>query len=76
MPRWRGAAPIQRAIEAGNAETGVCLKQMEAGLDTALGCWRRSPRSASGRPDQLRDRLATVLAEGLGVLHAGLTPLP
>ncbi|RBH50601.1 methionyl-tRNA formyltransferase, partial [Xanthomonas oryzae] len=33
LPRWRGAAPIQRAIEAGDTETGVCLMQMEAGLD-------------------------------------------
>jgi methionyl-tRNA formyltransferase len=32
--RWRGAAPIQRAIQAGDAKTGVCLMQMEAGLDT------------------------------------------
>jgi methionyl-tRNA formyltransferase len=34
LPRWRGAAPIQRAIMAGDAETGVCIMQMEAGLDT------------------------------------------
>ena len=34
LPRWRGAAPIQRAIEAGDLETGVCIMQMEAGLDT------------------------------------------
>ena len=34
LPRWRGAAPIQRAIEAGDAETGVTLMQMDAGLDT------------------------------------------
>ncbi|MEL6480970.1 MAG: methionyl-tRNA formyltransferase, partial [Pseudomonadota bacterium] len=34
LPRWRGAAPIQRAIMAGDAETGVCIIQMEAGLDT------------------------------------------
>jgi methionyl-tRNA formyltransferase len=34
LPRWRGAAPIQRAIEAGDAESGVCLMQMDAGLDT------------------------------------------
>lgn len=34
LPRWRGAAPIQRAIQAGDAETGVCIMQMEAGLDT------------------------------------------
>ena len=34
LPRWRGAAPIQRAIEAGDAETGVCIMQMDVGLDT------------------------------------------
>ena len=34
LPRWRGAAPIQRAIEAGDTETGVCIMQMDAGLDT------------------------------------------
>lgn len=34
LPRWRGAAPIQRAIEAGDQETGVCIMQMDAGLDT------------------------------------------
>ncbi len=34
LPRWRGAAPVQRAIEAGDAVTGVCIMQMDAGLDT------------------------------------------
>ncbi|MEQ1540375.1 MAG: methionyl-tRNA formyltransferase, partial [Sphingorhabdus sp.] len=34
LPRWRGAAPVQRAILAGDTETGVCIMQMEAGLDT------------------------------------------
>ena len=34
LPRWRGAAPIQQAILNGDAETGICLMQMEAGLDT------------------------------------------
>lgn len=34
LPRWRGAAPIQRAIEAGDSETGICIMQMDAGLDT------------------------------------------
>jgi methionyl-tRNA formyltransferase len=34
LPRWRGAAPIQRAIEAGDAQTGITLMQMDAGLDT------------------------------------------
>jgi methionyl-tRNA formyltransferase len=36
LPRWRGAAPIQRAIEAGDTGTGVCLMQMEKGLDTGV----------------------------------------
>ena len=34
LPRWRGAAPIQRAIEAQDKQTGICIMQMEAGLDT------------------------------------------
>ncbi|MDE4988432.1 methionyl-tRNA formyltransferase, partial [Francisella tularensis] len=34
MPKWRGAAPIQRAIQAGDTITGVCIMQMDAGLDT------------------------------------------
>jgi methionyl-tRNA formyltransferase len=42
LPRWRGAAPVQRAILAGDAETGVCIMQMEAGLDTG-------PVRATGR---------------------------
>jgi methionyl-tRNA formyltransferase len=46
LPRWRGAAPIQRAILAGDAETGVCIMQMEAGLDT--GPVRLSDHTAVG----------------------------
>jgi methionyl-tRNA formyltransferase len=46
LPRWRGAAPIQRAILAGDAETGVCIMQMEAGLDT--GPVRLSDRTPIG----------------------------
>jgi methionyl-tRNA formyltransferase len=38
LPRWRGAAPIHRAIEAGDAETGVTIMQMDAGLDTGDMC--------------------------------------
>ena len=50
LPRWRGAAPIQRAVMAGDAETGVAIMQMEAGLDTAP-CWpRRAPPSAPPTP--------------------------
>ena len=43
LPRWRGAAPIQRAILAGDPTTGVTIMQMEAGLDTGR-CWRRCAR--------------------------------
>jgi methionyl-tRNA formyltransferase len=81
LPRWRGAAPIQRAIEAGDAETGVCLMQMERGLDT--GPVLLSQRLAIGGDEtagQLHDRLAAlgaqVLADGLGLLRAGIRPVP
>jgi methionyl-tRNA formyltransferase len=81
LPRWRGAAPIQRAIEAGDRETGVCLMQMEAGLDT--GPVLLSQRLAIGEEDtggQLHDRLAALgaqtLADGLGLLRAGMRPVP
>ena len=81
LPRWRGAAPIQRAIEAGDAETGVCLMQMEKGLDT--GPVLLSQSVAIGEQEtggQLHDRLAElgaqVLADGLGLLRAGIRPVP
>ncbi|MBP6457708.1 MAG: methionyl-tRNA formyltransferase, partial [Pseudoxanthomonas sp.] len=61
LPRWRGAAPIQRAIEAGDEETGVCLMQMEAGLDTGPVLLAQSldigPEETGG---QLHDRLADL----------------
>ncbi|MDR5778146.1 methionyl-tRNA formyltransferase [Caballeronia sp. LZ065] len=64
LPRWRGAAPIHRAIEAGDAETGITLMQMDAGLDT--GAMIREGRTAI-RPDDstasLHDRLAQMGAE-------------
>ncbi len=81
LPRWRGAAPIQRAIEAGDAETGVCLMQMEKGLDT--GPVLLSQALAIGDEEtggQLHDRLselgAQVLSDGLGLLRAGMRPVP
>jgi methionyl-tRNA formyltransferase len=81
LPRWRGAAPIQRAIEAGDTETGVCLMQMEKGLDT--GPVLLSQTIAIGAQEtggQLHDRLselgAQVLADGLGLLRAGIHPRP
>ena len=70
LPRWRGAAPIQRAIEAGDAETGVCLMQMEAGLDTGpVLLTRRTPIGAEETTGDLHDRLATLGAEA--VIEAG-----
>ncbi|MGE8213007.1 methionyl-tRNA formyltransferase [Stenotrophomonas sp.] len=80
LPRWRGAAPIQRAIEAGDAETGVCLMQMEAGLDTGPVLLRQhTPISDTDTGGQLHDRLAQmgaqVLSDGLGLLRAGLKPV-
>ena len=79
LPRWRGAAPIQRAIEAGDAETGVCLMQMEAGLDTGpVLLEQRTQIGANETGGQLHDRLAElgaqVLADGLGLLRVGLRP--
>ena len=53
LPRWRGAAPIQRAIEAGDAETGVCIMQMDAGLDT--GAVVSEHRYAIGDHDSAQD---------------------
>ena len=53
LPRWRGAAPIQRAIEAGDAETGVCIMQMDAGLDT--GAVVSEHRYAIGDNDTAQD---------------------
>ena len=61
LPRWRGAAPIQRAIEAGDSETGVCIMQMDAGLDTGAVLMRASlPISDSDTSASLHDKLAAL----------------
>ena len=79
LPRWRGAAPIQRAILAGDTETGVCLMQMEAGLDTGpvLAC-RQTPILADDTGSRLHDRLAALggqlLAAKLAAIAAGSLP--
>ena len=80
LPRWRGAAPIQRAIQAGDAKTGVCLMQMEAGLDTGpVLLHQELPIAATDTGGQLHDRLAQlgaqVLSDGLGLLRAGIKPI-
>ncbi len=70
LPRWRGAAPIQRAILAGDVESGVCLMQMEAGLDTGPVLMRRAlPILAQDTGGSLHDRLAVL---GAGVLGEAL----
>jgi methionyl-tRNA formyltransferase len=80
LPRWRGAAPIQRAIEAGDTGTGVCLMQMEKGLDTGpVLLAQRTPIGADETAGQLHDRLAELgaqtLGDGLGLLRAGMKPV-
>jgi methionyl-tRNA formyltransferase len=81
LPRWRGAAPIQRAIEAGDARSGVCLMQMEKGLDTGPVLLAQAlDIGADETGGQLHDRLselgAQVLADGLGLLRATITLPP
>ncbi|WP_129134882.1 methionyl-tRNA formyltransferase [Luteimonas sp. YGD11-2] len=80
LPRWRGAAPIQRAIEAGDTETGVCLMRMEKGLDTGpVLLEQRTPIGEQETGGELHDRLAAlgaqVLADGLGLLRVGIQPV-
>lgn len=81
LPRWRGAAPVQRAIEAGDTETGVCLMQMEKGLDTGPVILRKAlPIAPDMTGGQLHDALsilgAQVLADGLKLLRLGVRPQP
>jgi methionyl-tRNA formyltransferase len=66
LPRWRGAAPIHRAIEAGDAETGITIMQMDAGLDTGDMLLRRSiPISPDDTTASLHDKLASLGGEML-----------
>ncbi|NIZ15607.1 methionyl-tRNA formyltransferase [Phaeobacter sp. HF9A] len=64
LPRWRGAAPIHRAIMAGDATTGICIMQMEAGLDTGPVLLRRETEiGAEETTATLHDRLSQMGAE-------------
>ncbi|WP_108815716.1 methionyl-tRNA formyltransferase [Loktanella sp. Alg231-35] len=66
LPRWRGAAPIHRAIMAGDTETGVCIMQMEAGLDTGPVLLRKvTAIGAEETTGALHDRLATIGANAI-----------
>jgi methionyl-tRNA formyltransferase len=82
LPRWRGAAPIQRAIEAGDAETGVTIMQMEEGLDTGPMLAKEAmPIEADDTAATLHDRLAKMGARMIvTTLHqmekGGLTVTP
>lgn len=66
LPRWRGAAPIHRAIMAGDAETGVCIMQMEAGLDTGPVLLRQTTSiGAEETTAQLHDHLSKIGASAI-----------
>ncbi|MEK1905174.1 MAG: methionyl-tRNA formyltransferase [Pseudomonas sp.] len=76
LPRWRGAAPIQRAVQAGDSSSGVTVMQMEAGLDTGPMLLKVStPISAEDTGGSLHDRLAglgsAAVVEAIGKLAAG-----
>lgn len=82
LPRWRGAAPIQRAVLAGDPVSGVCIMRMETGLDTGPVYLRREvaldPRETGG---SLHDKLATLGAQALiaafpGIVDGSLEPQP
>jgi methionyl-tRNA formyltransferase len=73
LPRWRGAAPIQRALLAGDAKTGVTIMRMEAGLDTGpMLAVRETDIGAHDTAKSLHDRLARVGAELIGETLDGL----
>ncbi len=80
LPRWRGAAPIHRAIMAGDDETGVSIMQMEAGLDTGPVLLTRTlPIGAEDTTAALHDRLSQLGAEAIVAALAefdSLTPVP
>lgn len=76
LPRWRGAAPIQRAILAGDAETGVGIMQMEAGLDTGPVRAEARTRCSGKTTGELTNELATLGAELLVTVLADLDRHP
>lgn len=76
LPRWRGAAPIHRAIMSGDSETGICIMQMDAGLDTGPVLLREStPIKADETTSDLHDRLAAMGSRMIVQVLADL-PLP
>ncbi|HET8791242.1 MAG TPA: methionyl-tRNA formyltransferase [Modicisalibacter sp.] len=74
LPRWRGAAPIQRAIEAGDCQSGVTIMQMDVGLDTGdMLMTRITPIDATTTGGELHDRLATIGGEAIVAALDALT---
>ena len=78
LPRWRGAAPIQRAIWAGDAETGVTIMQMDVGLDTGamirkVSCTIASDETSASLYDKLAELGPQALVDTLGAMAAGDT---
>lgn len=75
LPRWRGAAPIERAILAGDEDTGVCIMRMEEGLDTGPYCLRKVVPVGDKGADELSDELARLgggaLIEALALIEDG-----
>ena len=77
LPRWRGAAPIHRAVMAGDAETGICIMGMEAGLDTGPVFARRAIQiTVADTTGSLHDRLAALGAEMIVETLSGPLPAP
>ena len=81
LPRWRGAAPIHRAIEAGDTETGITIMQMDAGLDTGpMLAMQSVPITADDTTGTLHDTLArlggVMIVEALQKMAAQFGPLP
>ncbi len=77
LPRWRGAAPIQRAIMAGNAETGVSIMQMDEGLDTgAVMLKEATPIGAEETTSDLHDRLSQLGARMICTALDGIAWIP
>jgi methionyl-tRNA formyltransferase len=73
LPRWRGAAPIQRALLAGDAETGISIMQMDAGLDTgAVLLQKRIPITPADDTGTLHNKLAALGAETMAAVLADI----
>lgn len=76
LPRWRGAAPIHRAVEAGDRETGITIMQMDAGLDTGpMLLTRTLPIAATDTTGSLHDKLAALGGEAIVAALGGLDRL-